>query len=74
MLTTTNGSGSITFDANDTVAESITYTATDTTDNVTVSQTVVVKYIAGIAQVSNSTVQASPSTVPQTDRRHPRSR
>ncbi len=38
MITTTNGSGEITFDANDTTAESITYTATDTTDNVTVTR------------------------------------
>ena len=39
VITTTNGSGEITFITNDTTAESMTYTATDTTDNVTVTQT-----------------------------------
>ncbi len=63
-ITTTNGSGEITFVADDTTAESITYTATDTTDNVTVNQTQTVTFLAGVAQVSESTVQANPTSVP----------
>ena len=35
-------------------AESITYTATDTTDNVTVAQTVSVAFTAGVPQVTQS--------------------
>ncbi len=63
-ITTTNGSGEITFVANDTTAESVTYTATDTTDNVTVNQTQTVTFLAGVPQVSQSTVQANPTSVP----------
>ncbi|MGO8862365.1 MAG: beta strand repeat-containing protein [Acidimicrobiales bacterium] len=64
LITTTNGSGQIAFDAYDTTAESITYSATDTTDSVTVTQTVAVIFTAGVPQVSQSSVQASPSAVP----------
>ena len=64
MITTTNGSGEIAFVANDTTAESITYTATDTTDNVTVTQTATVTFLAGVPQVSQSSVQANPTSVP----------
>ena len=64
VITTTNSYGEISFDANDTTAESITYTATDTTDNVTVTQTATVTFLAGVPQVSQSSVQASPTSVP----------
>ena len=64
QITTTNGSGEITFDSNDTTAESITYTAVDTTDNVTLSQTATVAFLATAAQVSQSSVQANPTSVP----------
>ena len=64
VITTTNGSGQITFNAYDITAESITYTATDSTDSLTVTQTVAVLFTAGVPQVSQSTVQASPSSVP----------
>ena len=63
-ITTTNGNGEITFVADDTTAESLTYTATDTTDNVTVNQTQTVTFLAGVPQVSRSTVQANPTSVP----------
>ena len=62
--TTTNGSGSISFSTYDTTAERVTYTATDTTDNVTVTQTVGVTFTPGVPQVSQSTVGASPTSVP----------
>ena len=61
--TTTNGSGQITFDGFDTTAESITYVASDTTDSITVAQTVEVTFTPGVPQVSQSTVQANPSAV-----------
>jgi hypothetical protein len=64
VTTTTDGKGQIGFDAYDITAESITYTATDSTDGVTVTQTVAVTFTAGVPQVSQSTVQASPSAVP----------
>ena len=64
VATTTDGSGDISFNAFDTTAESITYTATDSTDSVTVAQTVAVTFTAGVPQVSQSAVQASPSAVP----------
>jgi len=64
QITTTNGSGEITFDSNDTTAESITYTAVDTTDNVTVSGTATVVFDATTTQVSQSSVQANPTSVP----------
>ncbi len=64
VITTTNGSGEIVFVTNDTAAESITYTATDTTDNVTVMQTQTVTFLAGVPQVSQSSVQANPTSVP----------
>ena len=64
VITTTNGSGEIGFDANDTTAESITYTATDTTDNITVTETASVTFTAGSPQVSQSSVQANPTSVP----------
>ena len=64
LITTTDGSGEISFNAFDTTAESVKYTATDTTDSVTVTQGVTVTYVPGISQASQSTVQASPSSVP----------
>ena len=64
QITTTNAVGEILFDADDTTAESITYTATDATDNVTVTQTVAVTFLAGAPQVSQSSVQADPTSVP----------
>ena len=64
QITTTSGTGGINFDANDTTAESITYSATDTTDNVTLSHTGTATFIAGVPQVTQSSVQANPTAVP----------
>ena len=64
LATTTNSSGSITFDAYDSTAETVTLTATDTTDGVVVAQTANVTFVAGAPQVNQSTVQATPSAVP----------
>ncbi len=61
---TTDSSGKVEFLANDTAAESVTYQATDTTDTVVVAQTVNVTYTAGVPQVSDSSVAASPTAVP----------
>ena len=63
VITTTNASGQILFDANDTTAESITYTATDTTDNVTVAATASATFVSTAVQVSQSSVQANPTSV-----------
>ena len=62
--TTTGANGEISFDAYDTTAESVTFTASDTTDSITVAQTVAATYTPGLPQVSQSTVQASPAVVP----------
>jgi protocatechuate 3,4-dioxygenase beta subunit len=63
VTTTTNGGGEISFNAFDTTAERLTYTATDSTDSVTVAQTVSVVFTAGLPQASLSTVQANPGAV-----------
>ena len=60
---TTNASGIATFTAKDTKAEAITYTATDTTDTVTISQTATVTFTAGPASAAVSTVAASPTSL-----------
>ncbi len=64
VITTTNSSGQITFDGNDTTAESITYTATDTSDNVTVTATASVTFVSTAVEVSQSSVQANPTSAP----------
>jgi hypothetical protein len=63
VTTTTNGGGEIAFNAFDTTAESVTYTAIDTTDNVTVTHTVAVLFTAAVSQISQSTVLANPTAV-----------
>ncbi len=63
VVTATNGSGQISFDAYDTTAESVTFIATDTTDNVVVTPTVTVVFDAGLPQVDQSTVAANPAAV-----------
>ena len=60
---TTNSSGVATFTVKDAVAQSVTYTAKDTTDVVTITQTATVTFVAGIANASKSTVVASPTSV-----------
>ena len=61
---TTDSTGKALFLAYDTAAESVTYTAADTTDNVTLSQTVAVTFLATAPQANNSTLSANPGSVP----------
>ena len=61
---TTNASGQAVFSVTDTVAESVTYTATDTTDSVTVSTAPSVSFTAGSVSASTSMAVASPTSVP----------
>ena len=63
--TTSNGSGQAIFTVSDNDAESVTYTATDTTDDVTVSQTPSVTFSAPTASAANSSISATNSSVPQ---------
>ena len=59
----TNGSGVATFTVKDTVAEATTYTATDTTDSVTVTQTATVTFTAGRAERRAVDGRAAPASV-----------
>ena len=61
---TTDTTGQAVFFTYDTTAETVVYTAVDTTDNVTITQTVSVTFLASLPQSSQSTVSASPLTVP----------
>jgi Bacterial Ig-like domain (group 1) len=58
---TTNSNGVAVFDATDTVAETVVYTATDTTDNVT-GWTVSVTYTAATATTSTTTTTTVPTS------------
>ena len=58
-----NASGVVTFTVKDATAEAVTYTATDTTDSVTVTQTATVTYQGGTPTAAQSTVSASPTSV-----------
>ena len=62
----TNSNGVAEFEADDTHAEAVTFTATDTTDNVVLSQTASVTYTPGPADpaASGTTVTASPANPP----------
>ncbi|MHB8664960.1 MAG: Ig-like domain-containing protein, partial [Acidimicrobiales bacterium] len=55
--------GEVTFTAKDATPESVAYTATDSTDSVTVAQTATVTF-TGPGDASHSTVAASPASVP----------
>ncbi len=57
----TDTTGSATFACNDTVAEMVTFSATDTTDNFAVQQTVSVTFTAGTANADVSTITTSNS-------------
>ncbi len=60
----TNASGIVTFTVTDTVAESVLFTATDTTNTVTISQKPTVLFTAAPTEAQSSTVAASPPTLP----------
>jgi Invasin, domain 3/Bacterial Ig-like domain (group 1) len=58
-----SASGVVTFTVKNTVAQAVTYTATDTTDSVVIAQTATVTFIAGAVSAARSTVVASPASV-----------
>jgi hypothetical protein len=58
-----NANGVVTFTVRDTFAETVTYTAIDTTDGVVVTQTAAVIFQGGTVVTSRSTVTANPGTV-----------
>ncbi len=59
-----DSSGRVTFTVTDTVVENVTYTATDATDGLTVAQTAGVGFTVGPASAAQSTLNASPGSVP----------
>jgi copper(I)-binding protein len=60
---TTNVNGQATFTVTDTTAETVTYTATDPADNVTVTQTAAVTFTPDMVDAVQSTVTTSPTSV-----------
>jgi len=60
---TTDGSGVATFTVKSTTAGAPVFTATDTTDGLTVTQTATVTFTAGAVSAAQSTVGASPSSL-----------
>jgi Bacterial Ig-like domain (group 1)/IPT/TIG domain len=60
---TSSASGVVTFTVTDSSTESVTYTAKDATQSVTITQTVAVAFAPGPVNASKSTVSASPVTV-----------
>ena len=60
----TDPTGTAEFEVDDTVAESVTLTATDTTDSFQVSGNSVVSFTAGAADANLSTVTTNPTSVP----------
>ncbi len=63
---TTDSSGEAEFDVSDSHAETVTFTATDTTDNLVVSKTVAVTFTPGPPDTASqgTTVSASPTNPP----------
>jgi hypothetical protein len=60
----TDATGTAQFEADDTTAETVTFTATDTTDGIPVAGSVVVTYTAGDADANQSTSTSNPTQVP----------
>ncbi|NCO39384.1 MAG: hypothetical protein GW892_11835, partial [Armatimonadetes bacterium] len=58
-----DASGVVTFTVKSTAAGAAAFTATDTTDSVTITQTATVTFTAGPVSASQSTVTASPTSV-----------
>lgn len=58
-----SGSGVVTFTVKSSTAGSPVFTATDTTDSVTVTQTATVTFLSAAVSAANSTVSASPTSV-----------
>ena len=57
-----NAAGVVTFPVKDTVAEVVTYSATDTSDNLAFAQPATVTFVPGPVSASQSTVAASPAS------------
>ena len=62
--TTSNASGVVTFTVKSATVETSTFTAKDTSNIVTIIQTASVTFLSSGSSASNSTVSASPSSVP----------
>jgi hypothetical protein len=60
---TTNSSGVATFNATDTAVQTVTYTAKDTTDGITLSTKPTVSFVAATTSSTASTVLASPTSI-----------
>jgi hypothetical protein len=60
----TDPTGTAEFEVDDTVAEAVTFTATDTTDSFQVSGNTVITFTAGAADANLSTVTTNPTSVP----------
>ncbi|MDF2670872.1 MAG: conserved repeat protein, partial [Paenibacillus sp.] len=60
---TTNSNGQAEFIVTNTKAETVTYTATDTTDNVTIGQTAQVAFTAGAADAAHSALIADQASL-----------
>ena len=61
---TTDGNGQTTFTVTDTAAQSVTVTAADPADSVTVTQTASITFQAPTTSAANSTVSANPTNPP----------
>jgi hypothetical protein len=59
-----NASGVVMFTVKDTMLETVTYAATDSTDGIAITQTAVVTFVAG-PPTGNSTISANPTSVGQ---------
>ncbi len=59
----TDSAGEVQYEADDSVAEVVTFTATDTTDNITLTVPAVLTFVAGPADADASTVVATPNAV-----------
>src|SRR5439155_6054210 len=64
---TTDAAGRATFSVKDTVAQSVTYSAHDTTDTLDLTQTTTVQFVAGPVSASVSTIAASATSLPADD-------
>src|SRR5207237_184795 len=60
---TTNASGQASFTVKDASVESVTYTATDSTDTLTITQTATVTFTVGPVTAGTSTISATPTSV-----------
>jgi hypothetical protein len=58
---TTNSSGQATFSVADNATQAVTYTATDTTDGVTLNETATVTFTSDPPSAANSSAQANPT-------------